>query len=354
MLTGLTNAFDLQSGSVSAILGGTIGLTKSTAGTVTLTGANTYSGTTTISGGTLLVGNGTSGSLNGAGALTFTASGAINFSEAAGSSQGMGALTFSAGDSTVTSTFVGTSATLTFSNLVARAAGATGNFVAAGGDSTTNKIVLTKIAGVTPTTGTLLDKGYFFGGANYAAYDATTLSLRAFDYGADSGAVIAPAAATLGAVASTSNVQMTGAISAQTTAAVNTVNVSGAFDLTLDNADATVSDGQRHLENGQQRRHHRPRLWRRQWHPGGLQQRACCPHRSERRYPDRQRSYLRQRHQQPDQVRRRHADPCRGQYLHRRYHRQRRRFDPLERAGHSRRQHGDAERRYHRLRLVGG
>ncbi len=51
-LTGTSYA--VESGSVSAILGGAgIALTKSTAGTVTLSGANTYTGTTTIQNGTL-------------------------------------------------------------------------------------------------------------------------------------------------------------------------------------------------------------------------------------------------------------------------------------------------------------
>ena len=52
-----TTAYDLQSGSASAILGGTAGATKTTAGTVTLSGANTYAGVTTISDGTLSVGS---------------------------------------------------------------------------------------------------------------------------------------------------------------------------------------------------------------------------------------------------------------------------------------------------------
>lgn len=53
VLTGSGSAFDVQSGSASAILAGSVGLTKTTSGTVTLSGANTYTGTTTISGGTL-------------------------------------------------------------------------------------------------------------------------------------------------------------------------------------------------------------------------------------------------------------------------------------------------------------
>ncbi len=46
-----TAAIDARSGSVSAILAGTNGLTKTTAGTLTLSGANTYTGVTTVSGG---------------------------------------------------------------------------------------------------------------------------------------------------------------------------------------------------------------------------------------------------------------------------------------------------------------
>jgi len=53
-LTG--SSYDAQSGSVSAILGGTgIALTKTTSGSVTLTGANTYTGATSINAGTLSI-----------------------------------------------------------------------------------------------------------------------------------------------------------------------------------------------------------------------------------------------------------------------------------------------------------
>jgi fibronectin-binding autotransporter adhesin len=59
ILTG--SSYDMRSGNASAILGGSGALTKSTAGTVILTGANTYTGLTTISAGTLQLGDGTSG-----------------------------------------------------------------------------------------------------------------------------------------------------------------------------------------------------------------------------------------------------------------------------------------------------
>jgi len=48
-----TADFDLQNGTVSAILGGTSGVAKSTAGTVTLTTTNTFTGPVTVTDGTL-------------------------------------------------------------------------------------------------------------------------------------------------------------------------------------------------------------------------------------------------------------------------------------------------------------
>jgi autotransporter-associated beta strand protein len=56
--SGTLNAssYDVQFGSISAILGGSNGLTKSTAALVTLSGANTYTGTTAVSAGTLFNG----------------------------------------------------------------------------------------------------------------------------------------------------------------------------------------------------------------------------------------------------------------------------------------------------------
>jgi autotransporter-associated beta strand protein len=56
VLTGASYA--VQSGSISAILGGSGALTKTTPGTVTLSGANTYTGGTMVNVGTLVVANG--------------------------------------------------------------------------------------------------------------------------------------------------------------------------------------------------------------------------------------------------------------------------------------------------------
>ena len=59
VLTSAT-AFDVQSGSIAAILGGSAGLTKSMPGLVTLAGVNTYTGPTTVNLGTLALNAGAS------------------------------------------------------------------------------------------------------------------------------------------------------------------------------------------------------------------------------------------------------------------------------------------------------
>ncbi|MBW4657013.1 MAG: autotransporter-associated beta strand repeat-containing protein [Kaiparowitsia implicata GSE-PSE-MK54-09C] len=56
VLTSLTDV-DARSGSISAILGGAAGLEKTTAGTVTLSGANTFTGATTVNAGALRLQN---------------------------------------------------------------------------------------------------------------------------------------------------------------------------------------------------------------------------------------------------------------------------------------------------------
>ncbi|MBZ0091606.1 MAG: autotransporter-associated beta strand repeat-containing protein, partial [Sulfuricellaceae bacterium] len=87
VLTGTSYA--VQSGSIGAILGGTAALTKTTAGTVTLSGANTYTGVTTISAGTLSVG--TIGNGGVAGNLGAATSAAANLVLSGGSLQYTGA-----------------------------------------------------------------------------------------------------------------------------------------------------------------------------------------------------------------------------------------------------------------------
>jgi len=110
-----TTAFDLQQGTVSAILGGTAGLSKTTAGTVILSGVNTYTGATNITGGTLQAGAAnvivnTSAVTVGAGA-TFDLN---NFSQSVGSLAGSGTVTLGSAGLTIGSDDTDT----TFSGLI--------------------------------------------------------------------------------------------------------------------------------------------------------------------------------------------------------------------------------------------
>jgi autotransporter-associated beta strand protein len=70
--------FDACSGTVEVGLAGgsTVALAKTTSGTVTLNGANTYAGGTTISAGTLLVNN-SSGSGTGVASMTVNNAGTL-------------------------------------------------------------------------------------------------------------------------------------------------------------------------------------------------------------------------------------------------------------------------------------
>ncbi|MCX5653715.1 MAG: autotransporter-associated beta strand repeat-containing protein, partial [Planctomycetota bacterium] len=235
-----------NNGTISSVLDGTAGLTKAGNGTLTLSGANIYTGTTTVGGGTLQVGDGITGSLNGTTGtdLTFAGSGKFNVNQAANVNQGMGALAFSAGDGTIQSTYTGISgsdkATLTFASVAARPAGATANFVVSGGNNGSDvKIIIT----AAPATGQLIDRGYFFGGSSYAAYDSGSGGFVR-DYGAgDTNYVSVAGGETMGVVVSTDNVALAGNITAQTTTWVNTLNLGANTFAMATAADVLSTDG---------------------------------------------------------------------------------------------------------------
>ncbi|MEI8370021.1 MAG: autotransporter-associated beta strand repeat-containing protein, partial [Planctomycetia bacterium] len=111
-LPGLTgSSYDLQSGTVSANLGGSAALAKTGPGTVTLSGANTFTGDTTINGGVLKID--ASNILPDSGAVILNG-GSLNLgasSDTIGSLTGPGTVTATTGVLTVTGRLAGAVAT---------------------------------------------------------------------------------------------------------------------------------------------------------------------------------------------------------------------------------------------------
>ncbi|MCX7415173.1 MAG: autotransporter-associated beta strand repeat-containing protein [Planctomycetia bacterium] len=124
-LTNNTFAFDFTSGTVSASLAGAAGLLKSTAGTLTLSGSNTYSGGTTLGAGVLSLSSpnalGTAGTIGfGGGTLQFGLnSGATDYSSRfiSAASQAYNLDAVSNVNMTLASGFGGSGSTLTKSGL---------------------------------------------------------------------------------------------------------------------------------------------------------------------------------------------------------------------------------------------
>ena len=227
-----------DSGIGSAITTSDLGLMKLGANTLTLSGANTYTGKTTLNRGTVKIDAGAGGALAATSALTFTGTSTFNFDNttaAGATSQALGALTTSAGDATVRLTRTAAQTVgLTFSSLAARPVGATSNFVidgTPGTNGTDSSIVLSGVA-----ADSFIDRGTFFGGSAYAWND-TAGFVRGVVYGSDAGTTTSGAAATL---PSATHQQVTGGISAQDTATFTTLNIAVNNDFTL-NAGATVS-----------------------------------------------------------------------------------------------------------------
>ena len=214
----------------NGIISGTnVNLNKIGLGDLILGGANTFTGTTTIGGGTLTL----SGSLNGTTGtdLTLAGTGTFNVSAASGVSQGMKVLRFSGGDGTVRSTNNGGTSTVSFTSRITRVAGATGNFSLINGTQGAGGTNNITIGG--ELTAQLLDRGLFYNGSRYAAYDAGGF-VRGLIYGADANAPSSIASGlTLGVNDATLNVDISGNITAQTTASVNTISDTGVFNITL-------------------------------------------------------------------------------------------------------------------------
>ncbi len=99
-----------QTATISSILAGNDGMTKTGAGTLVLSGGNTYTGATTVNQGTLTLGSG--GSLDSSSTLAVGGTGIFNFSGAAAASQTVAGLNANVGMGTVNNTVSGTTLNL--------------------------------------------------------------------------------------------------------------------------------------------------------------------------------------------------------------------------------------------------
>jgi autotransporter-associated beta strand protein len=227
---------------VGGAVSGTSNLTKAGPGTLTLTGDNTYTGTTTIKQGMVKL-NGQTGHLADNSGITFTGTGMFNYDNvgAGGSlNEVVGALTLSGGDATIQSTrTIAQIVSLTFSSLAARPVGAVGNFVNSGGTGTSQNQIILKGQALG-----FINQGTFYGGTSYAFMNGAGTYVRSIDYGKpDLNAINVNGGNTIGAN-SGKHVQIIGAISAQTDISILTLRIAGNYDFTLAaNQTLTLSSG---------------------------------------------------------------------------------------------------------------
>ena len=180
-----TAAFDLRNGSVSAILAGSVGLNKTTADTVTLSKANTYSGVTAVTAGTLAfsaannLGDASATntlSLNGA-TLSYTGSGSANLAANQVMTVGSSGATLNASDATGILNLQGGIVTSAAANLTKTGLGA----VAVTGSTNLNGGNVTVSAGA-------LNAGFTASGAGALAV-STGATLNLYDGAATSMAI---------------------------------------------------------------------------------------------------------------------------------------------------------------------
>ncbi|WP_449070486.1 beta strand repeat-containing protein [Prosthecobacter sp.] len=167
-----TNAFNLLSGTVNATLTGTNGATKTTPGTVTLFGANSFAGATTISEGTLILDytlNNGEKLANAAAVNLVSGSLVLNGSSTAATTETIGAMPLTGSGKVVVNNGTGQTATLIMGGITHAAVGdGTVDFSV----SSPSAVIQTSAVN---TAGTILGGWATFGGNRFATVSGGTI-----------------------------------------------------------------------------------------------------------------------------------------------------------------------------------
>ena len=213
VLTGTSYA--MQNGTVSAILGGAGALTKTTVGTVTLSGANTYAGATAVNAGTIIASNANALGVAGGG-TTVTSGATLNIN----------AVTLSESSINIAGTGVGGNGALTGTG----AAGISGAVTTISGAkiATTSGASVLTLAGTVTAPGNLLISGAGDVLATSAANNFTTVNIS----GTKNVSLRDTNAITLGSGASSLTGNLTVQAGGNLTVANNVVSSGGDITLT--------------------------------------------------------------------------------------------------------------------------
>ncbi|MFZ4681597.1 MAG: autotransporter-associated beta strand repeat-containing protein, partial [Terrimicrobiaceae bacterium] len=216
-----------------------IGSSSNPGGTVIFEGRTSYAGGTEMHSGTLIV-DGNTGSILSGSDLSFTGKSEFRYDNTNSGSgdnktQFFGTVAFNGGDGAVANIKGDAASSSLNIATVTRAAGATGNFVVGDGtNGSDNKLLVGGAAGVR-------SPGLFFGGNNYATVDNAGY-VRGINYGVDANSILSNGTTISGTPTSSSNVKLADAITAQSSIAINTLN--------LDSHDLDLGGGQTLTVNG--------------------------------------------------------------------------------------------------------